>query len=179
MLARFFCWSPFWFVIALCTLGMFLDLAQAPAQSLRQSKRTSGVGAPDWYNVPPSVPDTLIARGKGKSNDQQVAIDKAIFDARSSLAHSIDHRWEILLRTIQNEGGGTLAWTSEPVTLAGSTLRMQKVFKRGRTWTAYVLVAVPEGSLRTVLLQRLHRDAQWYEGVRNTNAVRELEGTPP
>ena len=179
MLARFFRRSPLWCVIALCTLGMFLDLAQAPGQSSRQSKRTSGAAAPDWYNDPPSVPDTLIARGKGKSNDQQVAIDKAIFEARSSLAHSIDHRWEILLRAIKEEGGPLLAWTQEPVVLGGSTLRLQKVFKRGRTWTAYVLVALPEGSVRAVLLQRLQRDEQWYEGVRNTSAVRALESPPP
>jgi hypothetical protein len=158
---------------------MAMQPSQASGQSSRQSKRVATVITPEWYNDPPSVPDTLIARGKGKSNDQQIAIDKATSEARSSLAHSIDHRWEVLLRTIQEEGGAPLAWTSEPVTLAGSTLRMQKVFKRGRTWTAYVLVGLPEASVRGVLMQRLQRNAQWYEGVRNTNAVRAVGGTPP
>jgi hypothetical protein len=179
MLARFFPRSPLWPVFALCTLVLFLDLDLAPGQSTKQNKRQSVVIAPVWYTDPPSVQDTLIARGKGKSNDEQVAIDKAVFEARSSLAHTIDQRWERLLRTIQDEGGPDLTWTSEPVTLAGSMLRLQKVSKRGRVWTAYVLVALPEESVRAVLLQRLQKDAQWYERVRNTNAARALEDSPP
>jgi hypothetical protein len=158
---------------------MLTTPSQATGQSAKQSRRTTTVKAPDWYNNPPSLRDTLIARGIGKSNDEQVAVDKATLDARSSLAHAIDRRWEELLRAILQEGGPHLEWTPEPVTLAGSTPKQQKLARRGKVWTAYVLVVMPEVSGRAVLLQRLHRDAQWYERVRNTNAVRSLEDTPP
>jgi hypothetical protein len=126
MLARFFPRSPLWPVFALCTLVLFLDLDLAPGQSTKQNKRQSVVIAPVWYTDPPSVQDTLIARGKGKSNDEQVAIDKAVFEARSSLAHTIDQRWERLLRTIQDEGGPDLTWTSEPVTLAAKGVQARQ-----------------------------------------------------
>jgi hypothetical protein len=175
MLARLFPRCSLGPVLALCALVMLLDHAQAPGQSTTQSKRSSGVIAPVWYNDPPSRGDTLIARGKGKSNDQQVAIDKAVMEARSSLARSIDHRWEVLLEEIEKEGGAHLEWTPAPVTLTGSTPILQKVFRRGKTWTAFILVGLPESSVRIVLLERLRRDVKWYEGVRNTEAVQAAE----
>jgi hypothetical protein len=165
--------------IAIAGTVLLFPLQIAAGQPPQQSKRPATVTVPSWYLDPPSVNDTLIARGKGKSNDEQVAIDKAITHARGSLARKIDERWRDLLRGIEKESGVHLAWTPGEVVLKGSTARMQQVFRRGRVWTAYVLVGLSEASARDVLLRRLHHDSQWYEKVKDTKAVRDLERVTP
>jgi hypothetical protein len=165
-------------LVALCVMSLVMIPLASNGQSTRSGKRSATVNAPEWYNAPPSVRDTLVARGKGRSNDEQVAIDKAVAQARSALAAAIDHRCEELVRAIEREGGAQRSWTREPVTLEGSTLLQQKIARRGNTWTAFVLVGVPEVSAHSVLHQRLHRDATWYESVRSTQAVRAFEGSP-
>ena len=166
-------------LVILWTIGTSAAFSQSSAPSTKPAGRTVSVNAPDWYNHPPSVRDTLIARGKGRSHDEQVAVDKAVAEARSALARSIDHRWKELLRAIAKEAGTHREWTPEPVTLESSVPLFQKAVKRGNTWTAYVIVAMPEGSARTVLHARLHRDAAWYDTVRNTRAVRMFETPTP
>ena len=171
--------TPRWILVAFCIIGILIAHPRAAGQSRKQGRRPVTVNAPEWYNVRPSLRDTLVARGKGKSNDEQVAIDKAVAEARSTLARVIELRWKELLRAVEEEGGSRLEWKSEPVTLTGSQPFLQKVFRRGKLRMAYVLVTIPERSVRHIVLQRLHRNGQWYEGVRNTQAVRAIEATPP
>jgi hypothetical protein len=166
-------------VLLLTLLGLSVAFPQTFCQPSTKPKPGASARPPDWYNDPPSAPDTLIARGKGRSRDEQVAIDKAVADARSALARSINHRWQELLGAIEKEGGPHRAWTPEPVTLARSIPMIQKAVKRGATWTAYVLVGLPETSARNILHARLHRDTAWYGAVRNTQAVRTFETPSP
>ena len=166
-------------VLVLSLIGITMAFPQTFGQVPGRVKPGASARPPDWYSVPPAPRDTLIARGRGRSHDEQVAVDKAVAEARSALARSIDHRWKELLRSIEREVGVHRKWTPEPVTLASSVPILQKAVKRGNTWTAYVIVAMPEESARAVLQARLHRDATWYETVRNTQAVRMLETPSP
>ena len=158
---------------------IILSSAQVFGQHLKQVNRSQADRAPEWFNTVPPDSGNLIARGKAKSRDRQVAIDKAVAAARLSLAKSVDHRWEELVQAIQKECGSSWERRSEPVTLIGSTLKMQKSTKRGKLWTAFVLVALPEESVSAVMEQRLHRDAQWYSVVRDTRTVRQFEALAP
>jgi hypothetical protein len=170
---------PLWCLIAITCIAIIIVPSHTVAQSSSPGKSAGTTSAPAWYLTPPLVNDTIIARGKARSNDEQVAIDKAVVYARASLAREIDRRWRELLRAIEKESGGHLAWAPGEVVLKGSTVRDQKVINRGRAWTAYVLVALPEESARAVLLQRLHHDAQWYGKVKDTQAIRGLEQSSP
>jgi hypothetical protein len=149
------------------------------SQSLKRSGPAPARNVPSWYADPPILPDTLVARGQGRSKDEQTAVDKAVAEARSALADSIDHRWRSLLKAIAAEGGAPRSVEHEPVVLKGSIVLRQQVLKRGKTWTAFALAALWEGSARDVLLDRLHRNAAWYEKVRGTEAVRALEMSAP
>ncbi len=166
-------------LLALSITGLSLGLTPAFCQSPAFTTRTPRVNPPAWYAAPPVIHDTVIARGQGRSNDHQVAVDKAVLEARSALADSIDHAWEGLLWDIEEQTGHGHVSMHEPVTLQGSTVRVQKITKRGRTWTAFVLVGLPEESVRSELLRRLNRDRAWYEKIKDAPAVREIETPHP
>jgi hypothetical protein len=170
--------APFLLVImvGMITLGDPHDLF---AQTVKQKRLPVRVKTPEWYDKVPADDSSLTARGRADSKDQQVAVDKAVASARSGLVEGIDRQWNNLLKAIQNEGVAIPVWTGEAVTLEGSTLKMQKTFKRGRIWTAFVLVRLPQSFVRSVLEERLRRDADWYSRVKDTRAVREWEGTSP
>ena len=163
-------------VMALVTIG---DVAQVFGQTGKPMNRPSRVKAPEWYDKVPADDSTLVVRGRADLKDQQVAVDKAVATARSGLAATIDRRWKELLQEIQKEGLIAPERIEESVTLEGSTMIMQKTSKRGRIWTAFVLVALPKSSVRTVLAERLHRDAEWYSKVKDTKAVRAFEDISP
>lgn len=163
-------------VTTLVTIG---DVAQVFGQTGKQMNRPARIKAPEWYDRVPADDSSLVARGSAYSKDQQVAVDKAAATARSRLAATIDLRWKELLQAIRKEGSAAPGWTGETVTLEGSRITLQKTFKRGRIWTAFVLVALPKSSVRSVLVERLHRNAEWYSGVKDTKAVRECEGISP
>lgn len=167
------------FVLAFSGAATFLCDVHAFGQHARPGTRTPAVPVPDWYVTLPTDNENLLAAGRGRSSSLQVAIDKAVVAARAVLAKSIDRRWEALLQAIGKEGGVVPELKPEPVTLVGSTVRTQKTARRGKVWTAFVLVALPEESARSVMQQRLHRDESWYAGVKNTRAVQACESTPP
>jgi hypothetical protein len=167
------------FVFVLISLMITFDGPLLHGQTARTSNRTSRITAPEWYLKVPADDSSLVSRGKADSKDQQVAVDKAATAARSRLADRIERRWKELLLAVQKEGVAPPAWTVESVTLQGSTITMQKTYKRGRVWTAFVLVCLPKSSVRSVLVQRLHRDADWYSMVKDTKAVRAFEDLSP
>jgi hypothetical protein len=162
-------------LLAICGLMIGIEDAQVFAQSLKQTNRSGSITAPDWYDKVPPDSANLVARGKARSNDQQVAIDKAVAFARASLAKSIERKWADLLKAIQKESASRWQGKGESVTLIGSVPKMQKTVKRGRYYTAFVLVALPLESVHASLEQRLRSDMQWYSTVKDTKAVREFE----
>jgi hypothetical protein len=145
------------------------------AQASRRPARVAAIKTPEWYDKIPSDSAHLVARGTGKSRDQQVAVDKATAAARASLAKSIELQWSRLMAAIQKESGARRSGPTEPVTLLGSTVTQQQIAKRGKIWTAFVLVAVPRESVHTVLVQRLHSNEEWYSSVKHSKAVLEFE----
>lgn len=162
-------------VLVLLMVGPAIISAQTPAASPGQRGGSGAASPPGWYFDPPSLPDTMIARGRGRSHDEHIAIDKALAEARSVLARTIDRRWKRLLKAIEAEGGERRRGGAEPVILTGSTPLMQTVGKRAAMWTAYVLVGLPESSVHAFLLRRLLADRAWYDAVRANAAVRAFE----
>ncbi len=166
-------------ILIVLTIAIIVDVADVFGQTGKPTNRPSRFKAPEWYDRVAAVDSNLVARGRGDSKDQQVAVDKAAATARSGLAATIDRRWKDLLLAIHKEGVAGPEGTEESVTLEGSMIFKQKTFRRGRIWTAFVLVALPNSSVRSVLAQRLHRDAEWYDRVKDTKAVRAFENMSP
>jgi hypothetical protein len=127
--------------------------------------------APEWYMNVPADSGNLLARGTGKSKDEQVAIDKAVVAARSNLMRSVNRKWDSLVRAIEKESGQRSGVKTSSMTLVGSVIQKQSTTKRGKLWTAFVLVSLPQASIRKVLDARLHEDAAWFSRVQHTKAV--------
>jgi hypothetical protein len=166
-------------VVVVISMMIMSDGPLLHGQTARRPNRPTRITAPEWYVKVPADDSSLVGRGRADSKDQQVAVDKAATAARSGLAAIVERRWKELLMAIQKEGAGPPAWTGESVTLEGSTITMQKTYKRGRVWTAFVLVCLPKSSVQSVLVQRLRRDADWYSMVKDTKAVRAFEDLSP
>ncbi len=151
----------------------------APSGSLAQSgktkKSTSSVKPPKWFEVIPQDSLNLVTRGRAQSKDQQVAVDKAVAAARDSIVFATEVPWKELVRGIREEGITAEEPARGAVTLHGSKIKEQKVSKKKKTWTAFVLVSLPRSSIPSLLLERVQSDSQWYAQVRQTRAVQELE----
>jgi hypothetical protein len=150
--------------------------SNAVPQPRAQLNRSGRVKAPVWFDKMPVDDSSVVARGRGESKDRQVALDKAVADARSTLAAMVEVRWKDLLTAIRKEGVAPPTVADKSVTLMGSKSTMQKSVKRGKIWTAFVLVAIPRSSVSTEIVMRLHHDLDWYAKAKGTRAVRELEG---
>jgi hypothetical protein len=145
------------------------------AQSAKTRKSTSSAKPPKWFAVIPQDSLNLLARGRAQSKDQQVAVDKAVAAARDSIVFATEGSWKELVREIRKEGITAEEPVRGAVTLRGSKIKEQKVSKRKKTWTAFVLVSLPRSSIPSLLLERVQSDSQWYALVRETKTVQELE----
>ncbi len=149
-------------------------------QTRKGTKRTPPLVSPRWYDTLPSDASNLFARGRAESKDQQLAIDKAVMAAREEIALRCEEQWTTLLVSIRTEDASLPAADSGwgPVTLTKTRIRQQKAVRKGKTWTAFVIVSLPRSSLHSLLLERLHRDDRWYSQVKNSRAVLRFESGP-
>jgi hypothetical protein len=145
------------------------------AQSGKTKKSTSSTKPPKWFQVIPQDSLNLVARGQAQSKDQQVAVDKAVAAARDSIVFATEGPWKELVRGIREEGIVAEEPVRGAVTLHGSKIKEQKVSKKKKTWTAFVLVSLPKSSIPSLLLERARSDPQWYALVKETRAVQDLE----
>jgi hypothetical protein len=159
------------FLVANCTVvtpNLF-------AQSGKTKKPASTAKPPQWFQVIPQDEQNLLARGRGESKDQQVAVDKAVMAARDSIVFATDDFWNKLVHAIRTEGITSHEPARGAVTLHGSKIAEQKVSRQKKIWTAFVLVSLPKSSIPPLLLERVRSDSQWYVLVRDTRAVQDLE----
>ena len=162
-------------VVALIVMALPL-WPGAEARAAQSDTKVAPVKEPAWYVNPPKDKENIIVRGKAESGDKQLALDKAVLAARSELALKVDSSWQDFLGTLRKE----MPTCSEPlrgsgdVALAGTKIRKQKSTKKGKVYTAFVLVAWPRASLNPALYARAQEDAWWYDRVKGTVAVRGL-----
>jgi len=155
--------------------GYIIVSSDLVAQSGKAKKPASTVKAPKWFEVIPKSDQNLVARGRADSKDQQIAVDKAVMAARDSIVFAIETPWKELVRRIREEGITAEEPERGAVTLHGSKIKEQKVSKKKKTWTAFVLVSLPKSSVPSLLLERARSDSQWYTLVKETKAVQDLE----
>jgi hypothetical protein len=168
-----------WWQYVVACVGMVVlagTLHEASAQVARPPARTGGVKAPEWYEKLPGDPANFQARGSGKSKDMQVAIDKAVVEARASIVREIDARWKALLAAIRNETHVGDPGKAGTVTLSGTSVVRQTAVKRGRAWTGFAVVSLSEEGIHNELIRRLHQNAEWYERVKGSRGVLDFEG---
>ncbi len=158
-------------LMALMCLASFSD-----AQSWKP-KKLPPLKIPAWYQTIPRDKDSWLARGREDAADMQLSVDKATLVARVSLASILESQWQDLLLTLRKEMTGVRdpAYTKDEATLSGTTVRFQKVVKRGKIYTAFVLVALPKSACMKALRARAHEDGEWFEGVKESRVIKTLE----
>jgi hypothetical protein len=141
--------------------------------------------APDWYLSVPTNEDQLYAVGSATSRNMQTALDKAQLVARGDFAQQLSTRVAGLTKQFVEETGlgdsssflthfsnVTKAVTQE--TVVGSRIDEQKLVPERDIYRAYVLMSLPLGSMRQLLLQRIEEDRELTH-LRATKAFEELE----
>jgi hypothetical protein len=163
--------------LILLVLSLWPAVEATQAQS---KKKPSRVKEPAWFTAPPKDTVNLIVRGKAEAPDMQLAIDKAGVAARGDLASKVDSSWQKVLGALGKEMPecGRPSQSSTEVTLTGTKIREQKTVKKGKKYTAYVLISWPNASFAAALLARAKEDTVWYDSVKDAKVIQGLSKTP-
>lgn len=166
--------------ICLCAMGL---LAGEAAISSVASGQQKGPTPPAWYSKPAVNRLVLMAKATASSKDKQLAIDKAVHDARVELGRMVQARVDSIRRSAEREAAldaeGTqryrVAGTKIAATLKGSRVRNQRQTRRGRVWTAFVVVEIPLGATSDALVRAVKEDELLSPTFGPTQAFRALE----
>jgi hypothetical protein len=131
---------------------------------------------PSWYQTLPKDKDNLLARGMEQGADMQLSIDKAAAVARMALGAQLEAQWLGTLSQARTELPGLRdpQYNKDEAKLTGSSIRFQKAVKRGKLYTAFVLVAWPKSSVREALQARAREDGAWLESAKDSKTVQAL-----
>lgn len=146
---------------------------------------TSEGEEPEWYMNVPSDPNILFAAKTATSRDKQLAVDKAVQDARAEIAKQLEVKIQGLEKRFQEETGvGEDSQLLDQFTkanksivnqsLVGSKIEKQKTVKDGNTYRSYVLVNLPLGAAKEALVQQIKKNEQMYTKVRASQTFDEL-----
>lgn len=141
---------------------------------------------PEWYTNVPEDPNILFAAKTATSRDKQLAVDKAVQDARAEIAKQLEVKIQGLEKRFTEETGiGEDSQLLDQFTkanksivnqsLIGSKIEKQKTIKDGNTYRAYVLVKLPLGAAKEALLQQIKQNEQIYTRVRASQTFQELD----
>ena len=149
-----------------------------------QSASTGDV--PDWYSTLPQDPNYLFAVASATSQDMQLAIDKAVVNARTEIARQTEVKVSSIQKRFDEEVGAAdnaqlmqqfsqATKTVVSTSLTGSRVRSQKTAKDGTIWRGYVLVEYPIGAASQALLNQIKGNGQMYTEFKATQAYKELD----
>jgi hypothetical protein len=153
----------------------------------KQPLQSASAGdVPEWYLNKPEDPNSLFESATATSQDMQLAVDKAVQAARTSLARQIETKVQALQKRFQEETGlgqdsqlldqfTQASKTITSATLSGSKVKKQQPMKDGSIWRAYVLVEYPLGAAQEALRAQIRRNEQVYTKVRASEVYKELD----
>ncbi len=164
-------------------LPVLVALATVPAVDLPALAQDKPPAPPSWYSKPKADPQYLIAKASATSKDKQLAIDKALHDARVELGKIVQTRLDSVRRAAEREASLDLQGTERyqkaeekiAADLKGSRVRNQKTSKKGKSWTAFVVVEVPVGAASDALVREVKDDELLVQTLGPTQAFRALE----
>lgn len=147
---------------------------------------TEGGAVPDWYLNTPQDPNYLFAPSTASSKDLQLAVDKAVTDARAEIGRQVETQVQGLQKKFDEEVGvgenSTLLSQFTQATktvvnqsLNGSNVQKKEVLKDGQNWRAYVLVAYPIGAANSALMEQIKKNEEMYTRFRSSQTFEELD----
>lgn len=143
---------------------------------------------PEWYATPPRDDSMLYGVATAASEDLQMSIDKAILDAKRSIAEKMNSRISGKIRQYMEDHGGaehydSLLEESSKVTqsvftevdVAGFRVEKQKLEQEGEAYRSYVLVSFPLGQANRVMISKLRHNQQLDTVMKASKAYEDLE----
>lgn len=185
-------------LVALVSAGTVLGACTTPkpgtpeAERAAMEERKDAVGdtvgdIPSWFIAPPQEAGALFATGTSTSGDLQLAMDKAVLNAKRSLADvvnsSISSKMkEFLTETGSGEDTEVLSEveriTSNLITetnVAGYSRVKADIIPSGTQYRAYVLLRFPLGEANRILVKQVKDNKLVEARVRASKAFQELE----
>lgn len=140
---------------------------------------------PDWFTEPPKSNDFIYSARTAVSRDMQLALEKAIMDARAEIGRQVESNIkELQKRFIQETGSGTDTELAQQfaiatksvvdVTLNGSRVKDQSYEQDGKFWRAYVLMEYPIGEARKTFLKNIKNNEELFNKLKATELFNEL-----
>jgi hypothetical protein len=128
----------------------------------------------------------LSAEATGSSRDYQLAIDKAMQDARVEMTRQLNSYVQALMKKFDEEVGitedsellGMYAKTSKIVvdqSLVGSHITQKDVKQEGSIYKATVVMEAPLGQAREKLLEQIRTSEPLYQRFLNSESFKQLE----
>lgn len=165
---------------------LFAFLAINCGSSNKDLTKVSEGEIPEWYLSLKPDPNYLQSSKTATSQDMQLAIDKAVTDARADISRQLDVKINSLEKQFKEEVGSdanstlltqftqaTKTITSQEIT--GSDVKEKKILKDGAIWRAYVLVQYPIGAANQTLMEQLKRNKEFYTRFQSTKAFEDLD----
>lgn len=161
-------------------------LFAAGCASSNALQKASASDVPDWYTNIPQDPNYLFAVASATSQDMQLAIDKAVVNARTEIARQTEVKVSGIQKRFDEEVGmgensqlmqqfTQASKTVVSTSLTGSRVRSQKTSKDGTIWRGYVLMEYPIGAASQALLNQLSGNNLMYTQFKATQAYKELD----
>ena len=157
-------------------LGLFLVMMIA----------SCGGGPPGWYGDPPNDPDHLYEATSARSQDRQMAVDKARHAAEQGIARQLEVKVEGLTERFRDETGEaeeseylelfkSTGKTVVSTTLRGTRVDKQHVIEKDGTYEAYLLMELSWGEAQADMLEKIRENKRLYTRFQATKAFDELE----
>ena len=166
--------------------ALYQEQQEMKAEQRKQATE-SVAEMPDWFVKIPEDSARIYAVATNYSNDLQMAIDKAVQDAKTVLADKLQGTSGGKMKQFISETGmgenvelmkeSTKVSTSlfTNVNLSGYTINTQKVIQQGTGFRAYVLLSYPLGQANRLLAEKVKENTILSTKFAASKAYQELE----
>jgi len=151
------------------------------------SKNLSKEGCiPEWFLNVPKDPNYFYAAKTDKSQDLQLALDKATASARAEIAKQVEAHVKTLEKKFNEEVGNlnnpevsqhfsSVIKIIASTTLTGSRVIKRQVCEKENGYQAYVLLEYPLGAANKALVEQIRKDKILYDRYRASKGYDELD----
>ena len=142
---------------------------------------------PEWFVRPPEDSLRMNAAATGYSPDKQSAIDKAVLNAKASLAIKVQRfMLEKMMRflsessvndniELRNEVNAASNDVLSMCLTEGYSVEKQEVIAKGNSYRAYVLVSIPKDHANHYLVEEIEQHELLNALLQASNAYLEIE----
>jgi hypothetical protein len=160
---------------------------QEQKQQQKKHASESVAEAPSWFTELPPDGIVIYAATTNYSTEMQLAIDKAIQDAKGQLADKVQgvisgKTKQFIAESGMSENVQVVSDLQKisinlftNVDLAGYSIQKQKVIPQGTGFRSYVLMIYPLGQANRILLEKIKANAILNSKLAATEAYAELE----